>query len=34
VVTLERARHTKQTNPSALRVEIGGKVVAYTVDAE
>ncbi len=34
VVTPERARHTKETNPSALRVEIGGKVVAYTGDTE
>jgi ribonuclease BN (tRNA processing enzyme) len=34
VVMPERARHTKQTNPSALRVEIGGKVVAYTGDTE
>jgi ribonuclease BN (tRNA processing enzyme) len=34
VVTPERARHTKETNPSALRVEIDGTVVAYTGDTE
>ena len=34
IVTPERARHTKETNPSALRVEVGGKVVAYTGDTE
>jgi ribonuclease BN (tRNA processing enzyme) len=34
VVTPERARHTKETNPSALRVEIDDTVVAYTGDTE
>jgi ribonuclease BN (tRNA processing enzyme) len=34
LVTPERARHTKETNPSALRVEIDGTVVAYTGDTE
>ena len=34
IVTPQRARHTKETNPTAVRVEIGGKVVAYTGDTE
>jgi ribonuclease BN (tRNA processing enzyme) len=34
VVTPQRARHTKETNPTAVRVEIGTKVVAYTGDTE
>lgn len=34
VVTPQRARHTKETNPTAVRVEIGGKVIAYTGDTE
>src|SRR6266446_5289122 len=34
VVTPEPARHTHETNPTALRVEVGGKVVAYTGDTE
>jgi ribonuclease BN (tRNA processing enzyme) len=34
VVTPERARHTAETNPSALRVQIGDVVVAYTGDTE
>jgi ribonuclease BN (tRNA processing enzyme) len=34
VVTPQRARHTAETNPTALRVEVGGKVVAYTGDTE
>jgi ribonuclease BN (tRNA processing enzyme) len=33
-VTAQRARHTKETNPTAVRVEIGGKVIAYTGDTE
>jgi ribonuclease BN (tRNA processing enzyme) len=33
-VTPQPARHTWQTNPMALRVEVGGKVVAYTGDGE
>jgi ribonuclease BN (tRNA processing enzyme) len=33
-VTAQPARHTHETNPTALRVEIGGKVVAYTGDTE
>ena len=34
VVTPQPARHTWQTNPMALRVEVGGKVVSYTGDGE
>jgi ribonuclease BN (tRNA processing enzyme) len=34
VVTPEPARHTRETNPTALRVEVDGKVVAYTGDTE
>ncbi len=34
VVTPQAARHTWQTNPTALRVEVGGKVVSYTGDGE
>lgn len=34
VVTPERARHTAETNPTALRVEVGGRVIAYTGDTE
>lgn len=34
VVTPQPARHTAQTNPTALRVEVGGRVVAYTGDTE
>jgi ribonuclease BN (tRNA processing enzyme) len=34
VVTPQPARHTAETNPTALRVEVGGKVVAYTGDTE
>jgi len=34
IVTPEAARHTEQTNPTAVRVEVGGKVVAYTGDTE
>jgi len=34
VVTAQPARHTPETNPTALRVEVGGKVVAYTGDTE
>jgi ribonuclease BN (tRNA processing enzyme) len=34
VVTPQAARHTAETNPTALRVEVGGKVVAYTGDTE
>jgi ribonuclease BN (tRNA processing enzyme) len=33
-VTAQRARHTVETNPIALRVEVGGRVVAYTGDTE
>jgi ribonuclease BN (tRNA processing enzyme) len=33
-VTAHPARHTQQTHPTALRVEIGGKVIAYTGDTE
>jgi ribonuclease BN (tRNA processing enzyme) len=34
VVTPRPARHTAETNPTALRVEVGGKVIAYTGDTE
>jgi len=34
VVTPRPARHTWQTNPTALRVEVGGKIVSYTGDGE
>lgn len=34
VVTAEPARHTAETNPTALRVEVGGKIIAYTGDTE
>jgi ribonuclease BN (tRNA processing enzyme) len=33
-VTAQPARHTRETNPMSLRVEIAGKVVAYTGDTE
>jgi ribonuclease BN (tRNA processing enzyme) len=34
VVTPQAARHVAETNPTALRVEVAGKVVAYTGDGE
>jgi ribonuclease BN (tRNA processing enzyme) len=34
VVTPERARHTEETNPTALRVQVDGRVIAYTGDTE
>jgi ribonuclease BN (tRNA processing enzyme) len=34
VVTPQPARHTAETNPMALRVEVGGKVIAYSGDTE
>jgi ribonuclease BN (tRNA processing enzyme) len=34
VVTPLPARHTAETNPTAIRVEVGGKVVSYTGDTE
>jgi ribonuclease BN (tRNA processing enzyme) len=34
IVTPQPARHTAETNPTALRVEVGGKVIAYTGDTE
>jgi ribonuclease BN (tRNA processing enzyme) len=34
VVTPQPARHTWQTNPMALRIEVGGKIVSYTGDGE
>jgi ribonuclease BN (tRNA processing enzyme) len=34
MVTPERARHTEQTNPTALRIQVGDRVVAYTGDTE
>jgi ribonuclease BN (tRNA processing enzyme) len=33
-VTPEPARHTRETNPTALRVEVGDRVIAYTGDTE
>jgi ribonuclease BN (tRNA processing enzyme) len=33
-VTPERARHTEETNPTALRVTVGDRVIAYTGDTE
>ena len=33
-VTPQPARHTQKTNPTALRVEVGGKTVSYTGDTE
>ena len=34
VVTPQPARHVRETHPTALRVEVGGRVVAYTGDTE
>ena len=34
LVTPQPARHTQQTNPTALRVEVANKVIAYTGDGE
>ena len=34
VVTPQPARHTRETNPTALRVQVGDKVIAYTGDGE
>ena len=34
VVTPLFARHTAETNPTALRVEVGDRVIAYTGDTE
>jgi ribonuclease BN (tRNA processing enzyme) len=34
IVTPQPARHTAETNPTAIRVEVDGKVVAYTGDTE
>ena len=33
-ITPYPAKHTWQTNPTSLRVEVGGKVIAYTGDGE
>jgi ribonuclease BN (tRNA processing enzyme) len=33
-VTPRTARHTRETNPTALRIEVDGKVIAYTGDTE
>jgi ribonuclease BN (tRNA processing enzyme) len=33
-VTARPARHTRETNPTSLRVEVGGKVIAYSGDTE
>ena len=34
IVTAQPARHTQETNPTALRVEVGDRIVAYTGDTE
>jgi ribonuclease BN (tRNA processing enzyme) len=34
VVTAQPARHTQETNPTAPRVEVGDKVIAYSGDTE
>lgn len=34
VVTAQGARHVPETNPTALRVEVGDRIVAYTGDTE
>ena len=34
LVTSYPARHTAETNPTALRVEVGGKAIAYSGDTE
>ncbi len=34
VVTPEPARHTRETHPTALRIEVDGRVVCYTGDTE
>ena len=34
VVTPQPARHVAETNPTALRVEVDGRIVAYTGDTE
>lgn len=34
VVTPQAARHTAETHPTALRVQVGDRVVAYTGDGE
>ena len=34
IVTAVEARHTRETNPLALRIQIGSKSVAYTGDGE
>ena len=34
IVTPQPARHVPETSPTALRVEVGGRVVAYTGDTE
>lgn len=34
VVTPERARHTRETNPTALRIQVGDRVVTYPGDTE
>jgi ribonuclease BN (tRNA processing enzyme) len=34
IVASEAARHTARTNPLALRIEVAGRVIAYTGDGE
>jgi len=34
VVTAQPARHTAGTNPTALRVQVGDRIIAYTGDTE
>ncbi|MGI9384447.1 MAG: MBL fold metallo-hydrolase, partial [Methyloligellaceae bacterium] len=33
-VTTSPALHTSETNPTSMRVEVAGKVIAYTGDSE
>ena len=33
-VTTYPAIHTKETNPTSIRVEVAGKIIAYTGDSE
>ena len=33
-MTPQPARHVPETNPTALRVEVGGRIIAYTGDTE
>ena len=33
-ITNYPANHTKQTNPTAVRIKVGGKVIAYSGDGD